>query len=61
MALLITASSLLLSACVTPQSAPPAPGQKLTWAEQHVLDVKKYQKLGEDRRQDRPCHLKSCM
>jgi len=51
---------LLLAGCVAPQSAPPAQGQKLTWAEQHALDVKKYQELGDNRRQDRPCRLKSC-
>ena len=62
LALIVTASSLLLSACVAPQASPPlAPGQKLTWAEQHALDVKKYQELGDARRQDRPCRLKSCM
>jgi len=55
------AGSLLLSACVQPQQqAQQVPGQKLTWAEQHAIDVANYQKLGEDRKQDRPCRLKGC-
>lgn len=60
-ALLCLTSGLLLSACITPQSPPPAPGQKLTWAEQHAIDVQKYQELRDARHQERPCHLKSCM
>jgi len=59
---MMMAGSLLLSACVQPQGQPQpaAQGQKLTWAEQHAIDLANYQKLGEDRRQDRPCRLKSC-
>ena len=59
-ALFCIASGLLLSACVQPQPQQPVAGQKLTWAQQHAIDVKNYQELGDNRRQDRPCRLKSC-
>jgi len=63
-AVLCVAGGLLLSAssCVTPEPRP-VPGQALTWEQQHYLDMKEYQRLHEDRRQDdrqRPCHLRSC-
>jgi hypothetical protein len=33
----------------------------LTWEQQHALDVKKYQELGDARRQNnRPCPPGSC-
>ena len=42
-ALLLSASS-----CVTPE-VQPVPGQKLTWAQQHHLDMLKYQQINNDR------------
>jgi hypothetical protein len=54
-------SGLLLSACTQVQEPPPVPGQALTWQQKHALDMKKYQELGDARRQNnRPCPPSSC-
>jgi hypothetical protein len=59
LALAIT-SGMLLSGCTT-QQAPSAPGQQLTWQEKHALYLKKYQELGDARRQNnRPCRRNGC-
>jgi hypothetical protein len=61
-ALLWISAGVLLSAssCIV-QEPQYAPGQKLTWQQQHALDVKNYQELGDARRQnDRPCPPSSC-
>jgi len=49
-ALFWISGGLLLSAssCVVPEPQP-KPGQPLTWAEQHRLDMLAYQKLNQDR------------
>jgi hypothetical protein len=55
-------SGFLLSAssCIV-QEPQYAPGQKLTWQQQHALDVKNYQELGDARRNNnRPCPPSSC-
>ncbi len=60
-AVLWIASGLLLSAssCIV-QEPQVAPGQKLTWQQQHALDMQHYQELGDNRRQDRPCPPGAC-
>ena len=62
LALFWISGGLLLSAssCIVPEPQR-VPGQQLSYQEQHALDQKAYQKLGEDRRQDRPCRMQSCM
>lgn len=60
-ALLWISSGVLLSASsCTVQEPQVAPGQQLTWQQKHALDMKKYQELGDARRQDRPCPPSSC-
>jgi hypothetical protein len=62
LALFWISSGILLSAssCIV-QEPQYAPGQKLTWQQQHALDVKNYQELGDARRNnDRPCPPSSC-
>ena len=61
-ALFWIASGFLLSAssCIV-QEPQVVPGQQLTWAQQHAIDQKKYQELGDARRNnDRPCPPSSC-
>ena len=52
---------LLLSAssCIIPEPQR-IPGQQLSWQEQHALDMKDYQTMQENRRQDRPCKKNGC-
>lgn len=60
LALFWISSGLLLSAssCVVPA---PVPGQPLTAQQEHMLKMKKYQELGDNRRQNnRPCPPGSC-
>jgi len=61
LALFWISGGLLLSAssCIVPEPQR-VPGEQLSWQDQHALDQKEYQKLHEDRKQDRPCRLKSC-
>ena len=60
--LLLISSSALLASCAVPQQQAATPGQPLTWQQKHALDMKNYQELGDDRRQDdRPCRLHGCM
>jgi hypothetical protein len=50
---------LLLSAC-QPPVPPPVPGQPLTWAQKHQLDLQQAQEMHDRRRQDRPCGPGDC-
>jgi len=56
--LLLAAGALTLSACSP--VPPPVPGQPLTWAQQHQLDLQQAQDMHDRRRQDRPCHPNDC-
>jgi starvation-inducible outer membrane lipoprotein len=53
-----TAGILMLSACQP--VPPPVPGQPLTWAQQHQLQVQEAQEMHDRRRQDRPCAPHDC-
>ncbi|MDQ7246692.1 hypothetical protein [Dongia sedimenti] len=60
-ALIGISSGLLLAACTQVQQPEPVPGQPLTWQQKHAQDMKKYQELGDARRQNnRPCPPSSC-
>lgn len=57
---------LLLSAssCTPQPPPPPAPGQPLTWAQQHELNVQRAQEEHDARASDKgdhECHTKNCM
>ena len=56
--LLLGTGALTLSACQT--VPPPVPGQPLTWAQRHQLDLQEAQDMHDRRRQDRPCHPNDC-
>jgi hypothetical protein len=51
---------LLVSACTPVPETPHKPGEQLTWAEQHAIDVKNYQELRDARHQERPCKKNGC-
>jgi len=61
LALFWISGGLLLSAssCIVPEPQR-VPGQKLSWQDQHYIDNRAYQKMHEDRVQDRPCARKNC-
>jgi len=55
---------LSLSACATQPPPPPVPGQPLTWAQQHVLNVQRAQEEHDARASDKgdhECHTKRCL
>jgi hypothetical protein len=57
----LVAAALLLGACNNQYPPPPpVPGQPLTSAQKHQLDLEKAQANTDSRHQDRPCRLKSC-
>ena len=58
-ALIWLGSIVMLSACQEPVPAP-VPGQPLTWAQQHQLDLQEAQDLHDRRRQERPCGPNDC-
>ena len=51
---------LSLSACAPVPETQHKPGEQLTWAEQHAIDVKNYQDLRDARHQERPCKKNGC-
>jgi hypothetical protein len=51
---------LSLSSCAPVPEPQHAPGEQLTWAEQHAIDVKNYQELRDARHQERPCKKNGC-
>lgn len=57
--LIVAAGALTLSACQT--VPPPVPGQPLTWAQQHQIDLQQAQEMHDRRRQDRPCGPNDCV
>jgi len=52
-ALLAVAGSLMLAACGENQYGPPVPGKTPTWGQKHYLSNQRYQKLNEDRPNNR--------
>ena len=60
MASLCLSGAVLLSAC-QPAPPPPIPGQPLTWAQQHQLDLAEAQEMHDRRKQDHPCAPHDCM
>jgi hypothetical protein len=60
LALLCISGGLLFSACTPVPETPHKPGEQLTWAEQHAIDVKNYQELRDARHQERPCKKNGC-
>jgi hypothetical protein len=58
-ALVWAGSIVMLSAC-QPPVPPPVPGQPLTWAQQHQLDLQQAQEMHDRRRQERPCGPNDC-
>jgi len=51
---------LSVSACAPVPETPHKPGEQLSWAEQHAIDVKNYQALRDARHQERPCKKNGC-
>jgi hypothetical protein len=51
---------LSVTSCAPVPAQPHKPGEQLTWAEQHAIDVKNYQELRDARHQDRPCKKNGC-
>jgi hypothetical protein len=51
---------LSFSACAPVPEPQHKPGEQLSWAEQHALDVKNYQELRDARHQERPCKKNGC-
>lgn len=62
LAVICLSSGLLLSvtSCAPVPTPPHKPGEQLTWAEQHAIDVKNDQELRDARHQDRPCKKNGC-
>jgi hypothetical protein len=60
--LLLISGGLLfsVSACAPVPEPQHVPGEQLTWAEQHAIDVKNYQELRDARHQERPCKKNGC-
>jgi hypothetical protein len=50
--LFVLVGAATLAAC-QPPAPPPVPGQPLTWAQQHQLDLQEAQDMHDRRRQDR--------
>jgi len=63
--LLICGGLLLSASSCTPQPPPPPlPGEPLTWAQQHELNVARAQEEHDARASDKgdhPCHTKKCL